>query len=250
MEFSDFAEGELHSQVEPENAMGLEAPPAPGSIEFLADLAEIVNLAEAIHDNDNEGVMMFLDKNNLKVNWEIFGFAPGGGVSNYKQLAHLVAMDAPTDLFFMLVDWLRSKGKGPARLDFDAEDGVPFLSFIETIGVVGAEIATNFKPTFATKAFFNQPRPEHAQGRMFGQYSFDRHASYPAGHGVAAGTVAAVIIHFWQLTNDTESEIYEAARMFSHCRDLAGVHMFRDSEQGFLYGYNSTLERIKAEYPL
>lgn len=166
-------------------------------------------------------------------------------VENSLDLARLVGMDKPTDLYNILNSWILDNAGAERHVDQLAH-----TEFLEhTIGDVHKMVSlidAALRRAFEEKWYWGLCRPEESLA-PFVEVSLypegcPNHPSYPAGHGTVAGVVYAFLTSRYRLNKKQHDMIELSARQFAHGRTFAGVHYAIDNDAGFMLGVSVALE--------
>lgn len=162
-------------------------------------------------------------------------------VADSYDLARLVHMDKPMDLYQIVLSWVLSEAGAGAHVD--QLDHNPFLEHtIKDNALVASALELSLQHAFDEKWIHGQARPEEVLGYNVSLYpaGCPTHPSTPAGHGAAGGTVEAIFTLLWDLSPELMDDIRLAVRQFIHARTFAGVHFGIDNELGRQIGFEVT----------
>lgn len=172
------------------------------------------------------------------------------GVADSYDLARLVHMDKPTDLFYIVDAWVKDQAGLDAHVATNSLDCFPFLELIiNDVATVTQLIDMGLNQAFEEKWYWGIARPEEVAGYNLTLYAegCPNHGSYPAGHGTVAGVVAEYILRSWDLKRAQRDEVELACRQFAHGRTFAGVHYAADNEEGYNLGRKVVTNFFEAE---
>lgn len=232
---------------------GLPSPTMPGDAGFEAELQEVADVR--MHVLDNKWPSHFLAKYHPRQDFDpdivpvpvataikdplaSRGFLPY--TVSPSEAANVVHMDRPTDLPFLVWDWLRTQ-------DVRLKNPTGHVDFLETVPQPLAAMATaasdGLERAFQAKYFFGRPRPEEVFNRCpdhlgtFTHYEegCPTHPAYPAGHGAAAASVA-VLFDIFDMDDPTRDVIVDSAYHWAMYRTFAGVHYADDNLAGLVVG--------------
>jgi hypothetical protein len=226
------------------NAQGV-LPPTEGEIERgIRDLA-IVRVAVA----GDKWPGFYFEQMGLPTQPPEFFFRRGLVVPEagpvLDQFCNIVRMDKPVELLSHILDWLKEQGV-PLKKKFQVEQGSEFLMYhTDMMECYGRLLRVVMRRVGGLKYQFGMMRPEEIWNRSFAAYECPNHPEFPAWHGSFAGILMAVIEYFFDLTQEFKTKREDAPkqnvqealedilRVFSHCRDLAGMHFQFSSHVGF-----------------
>lgn len=162
------------------------------------------------------------------------------------QFCNMVQMDKAGELLMHVIDWL---GENNVRMRprFMPKHGTQFLRYhTDMVQCYGMMLSIVMRQVGEVKYNFGMQRPEEIWGRAFAAYECPDHPEFPAWHGTFAGVLMAVILYFYEIEStivaDTRPDVpdrtaqtvlEEILLIFSHCRDLAGMHFSYSSRAGY-----------------
>lgn len=152
--------------------------------------------------------------------------------------AAAVRMDKPHDLGVALWDALHAAG---AKLK-EQYNYVPFVEqFAHFLSELNNANYHALDKIFDVKYYWMVERPETVLGLpgcIFtgDSYGAPNHPAFGAGHGSVAGATYALILKFFDLTEDQAAMVWDACYQFSHWRTLLGVHYREDNDLGLAVG--------------
>lgn len=161
--------------------------------------------------------------------------AEGLSFSDPKGLANVVHMDNPMDFPNAALKYILMNGGQCKQANEGCNDFIEKVP--ETVNKLSQAMHRNLVKAFEAKYYFGIERPEEVMTENITAYDegCPTHPSFPAGHGAAASAVSVLLKRF-NVSDDVEKQVKDAAYVWAMARSLAGVHYGWDNVAGLAMG--------------